>query len=156
INEATQLYVLAYEILGPRPERVPARDTLQEYTYNDLVNCKLDKSEFSNPLVELENQFPFSTSPPSSTRGTSDASGTLTSVPTLYFFLPQNDKLLSYWDTVADRLFKIRNCMSIEGVVRQLPLFEPPIDPALLVRAAAAGLDLSSVLNDINAATPHY
>ncbi len=29
--------------------------------------------------------------------------------------------------------------MNIEGVVRQLPLFEPPIDPALLVKAAAAG-----------------
>ena len=36
--------------------------------------------------------------------------------------------------TVADRLFKIRHCMNIQGVVRQLPLFEPPIDPALLVR----------------------
>ena len=41
--------------------------------------------------------------------------------------MPQNDKLLGYWDTVADRLFKIRHCMNIEGVVRQLPLFEPPI-----------------------------
>ena len=54
---------------------------------------------------------------------------------TLYFCVPANDKLLGYWDTVADRLFKIRHCMNIEGAVRQLPLFEPPIDPALLVRA---------------------
>src|SRR5262249_39597203 len=44
----------------------------------------------------------------------------------------------------------------IEGVVRQLPLFEPPIEPGLLVRAVAAGLDLSSVLNDISAVLPHY
>ena len=29
------------------------------------------------------------------------------------------------WDTVADRLFKIRNCMNIEGVVRSLALFQP-------------------------------
>jgi hypothetical protein len=49
---------------------------------------------------------------------------------------------------VADRLFKIRNCRDISGRVRQLPLFEPPIDPALLVRATAAGVDLDSVLND--------
>jgi hypothetical protein len=27
---------------------------------------------------------------------------------------PQN-KLLSYWDTIEDRLYKIRNCMNIEG-----------------------------------------
>jgi hypothetical protein len=46
--------------------------------------------------------------------------------------------------------------MNIEGVVRQLPIYEPPIDPALLVRAAAAGVDISSTLNDINAALPHY
>ena len=46
--------------------------------------------------------------------------------------------------------------MNIKGVVRQLPLFQPPIDPALLVRAAAAGLDLSSVLNDLYAPSPHY
>ena len=74
----------------------------------------------------------------------------------LYFCVPQNDKLLGYWDTVADRLFKIRHCMNIEGVVRQLPLFEPPIDPALLVQAAAAGVDIGSVLNDVSAALPHY
>jgi len=75
---------------------------------------------------------------------------------TLYFCVPRNDKLLGYWDTVADRLFKIRNCMNIQGVVRQLPLFAPPIDPALLVRAAAQGVDLSSVLSDINAPLPNY
>ena len=64
--------------------------------------------------------------------------------------------MLQYWDTVEDRLFKICNCMNIEGVVQQLPLFEPPINPMLLVQAAAAGLDLSSVLNDINAPLPYY
>jgi hypothetical protein len=46
--------------------------------------------------------------------------------------------------------------MNIEGVVRQLPLFEPPIDPGMLVKAAAFGMDLSSVLNDLNASLPHY
>ena len=41
---------------------------------------------------------------------------------------------------MADRLFKIRNSLNIRGIFRQLPLFEPPIDPALLARAAAAKL----------------
>src|SRR5262249_11012702 len=59
-----------------------------------------------------------------------------------------------YWDTVEDRLFKIRNCMNIKGVVRSLALFEPPIDPAMLVRAAAAGADLGSVIADLNAPPP--
>src|SRR5262249_33473740 len=49
-----------------------------------------------------------------------------------------------------------RHCMTIEGEVQQLPLFEPPIDPALLIQAAAQGIDLGSALADINAATPFY
>ncbi|TMQ11220.1 MAG: hypothetical protein E6J91_23955 [Deltaproteobacteria bacterium] len=72
----------------------------------------------------------------------------------LYFCVPPNDKLLGYWDTVADRLAKIRSCRNIEGIVRQLPLFEPPIDPLLLVKAAAAGVDLSTAVADL--ALPHY
>ena len=63
---------------------------------------------------------------------------------------------MSYWDTVADRLFKIRHCMNIEGVVQQLPLFAPPISPGLLIAATAAGLDLGSVLSDSGAALPPY
>jgi len=75
---------------------------------------------------------------------------------TLYFCIPQNDNLLGYWDTVKDRMYKLRNCLNIEGIFRQLPLFDPPIDPGALVRAAASGMDLSSALNDLNAPLPNY
>ena len=75
---------------------------------------------------------------------------------TQYFCTPPNPQLDKYWDTVADRLFKIRNCMNIQGIVRQLALFDPPIDPGLLVRAAAAGVDLGSVIASLNAPPPHY
>src|SRR5205823_922109 len=34
--------------------------------------------------------------------------------------------------------------------------FEPPIDPAILVRAVAAGLDIGAVLSDMNAPLPLY
>ena len=44
--------------------------------------------------------------------------------------------------------------MNIQGVVRQLSLFEPPIDPALLVKAAAAGVDISSALADLSVPAP--
>ncbi len=54
------------------------------------------------------------------------------------------------WDIVADRLFKIRHCMNIEGVVRQLALFDPPIDPGMLVKAAAAGISIGSILSGLN------
>src|SRR3954471_23818340 len=70
--------------------------------------------------------------------------------------IPRNDSLDTFWDTVDDRLFKIRNSMNIEGVKRSLALFQPPINPALLVRAAAAGLDLSGVISQLNTPLPHY
>jgi hypothetical protein len=69
---------------------------------------------------------------------------------TLYFCIPPNEKLLAYWDTVADRLFKIRHCMDIEGVVRPLALFDPPLDPGMLVKAAAAGIDVGSIVSALD------
>ncbi len=150
INEATQLYVLAANMLGSRPERISSGGNVPTETYATL-KTKLDS--FSNAQVQMETDFIISNS---SSNGGGSGDESLDLGTTFYFCIPQNDKLLKYWDTVADRLFKIRHCMNIEGVVRQLPLFEPPIDPALLVRAFAKGIDISSVLNDINAPLPNY
>src|SRR5690554_3482630 len=73
-----------------------------------------------------------------------------------YFDIPRNDKLMAYWDTVADRLYKIRNSMNIEGVKRTLALFAPPIDPGMLVKARAAGVSISDCLADASSALPYY
>ena len=59
----------------------------------------------------------------------------------LAFCVPYNTDFLAYWDRVQDRLWKIRWCMNLQGVRRSLALFQPPIDPMLLVRAKAAGLN---------------
>ena len=56
----------------------------------------------------------------------------------------------------ADRLFKIRNGLNIEGVARPLALYEPPIDPGLLARAAASGVDVGAALSEVDAALPPY
>lgn len=63
----------------------------------------------------------------------------------MVFCVPPNDDLMKYWDRVEDRLFKIRNCMNIKGIRRSLSLFQPRIDPMLLVRARAAGLSLEDI-----------
>ena len=150
LNEATQLYVLAAEILGRRPVIIPPRAEPMVQTYNSL-DPKL--ADFSDRLVQAEHFV----ATPRTEVAPSDADRPPLSWPSLpYFCVTENDKLLGYWDTVSDRLFKLRNCMNIEGVVRQLALFEPPIEPGLLVRAAAAGLDLSSVLSEVNAPLPNY
>ncbi|NUP11206.1 MAG: hypothetical protein HOW73_34605, partial [Polyangiaceae bacterium] len=154
INEATQLYILALEILGPKPTLIPdpAPPTPQSYDELDTLSAF---DAFSNALVAMEVLAPVQS------KYSGSQCGSRLPPPKIvwgspYFCVPPNEKLLGYWDTVADRLFKIRNCMNIEGAVRTLPLFEPPIDPALLVRAKAAGVDLSSVLFDISAAAPPY
>jgi Tc toxin complex TcA C-terminal TcB-binding domain len=149
INEATQLYVLAANLLGPRPQRIPPPGRVRPKTFRQLRNEGLDK--LGNALVALEAEFPFNLYLPHTEGVDTDAVNPLFGIGrTLYFCIPHNDKLLSYWDTVADRLFKIRHCMNIEGVVRQLPLFEPPIDPGMLVKAAAAGIDISSMVSGLN------
>src|SRR5215208_1608163 len=154
INEATQLYILAAEILGKRPEIISLNYRPKIQTYNSLP----DPDKFGNALVEIENLLPeFSSQenlPSGENPPPSLPSDTLNML--LYFCIPHNEKLLGYWDTVADRLFKIRHCMNIEGIVRQLPLFEPPIEPGFLVRAAAAGIDINSALNDLSAPLPIY
>jgi hypothetical protein len=151
-NQATQLYVLAATLLGPREQRVPPRGRSTPQTFAQLRGG-LDT--FHQAIVQFENDLPFSSRATAGEIST-ETTGLLGIGRTFYFCLPKNDKLLGYWDIVADRLFKIRHCMNIEGVVRELPLFEPPIDPALLVKAAAQGIDLSSVLNDLSAPLPYY
>jgi hypothetical protein len=152
INEATQIYVLAALILGERPQAVPKKGTLAPLTYAS----RRDKwDEFDNTLEKMESEIPFDLAPFPSSGGADDKFATLRSIGTsLYFCVPRNDKLLGYWDTVADRLFKIRNSLNLQGIFRQLPLFEPPIDPALLARAAAAGLDISAVVAGVNQPLP--
>jgi hypothetical protein len=153
---AIQCYVLASHVYGPRGQEIPKRGKILPQTYNSL----LDKWDaFSNAMVELELVFPFSNQTPLPV-GTSKGAVGLANVfgfaSTLYFCIPDNPQLRALRDTIDDRLFKIRHCQDIEGVVRHLPLFEPPIDPALLVQAAAQGLSVSSVLNDLNAPMPNY
>ncbi|WP_136667959.1 neuraminidase-like domain-containing protein [Flavobacterium sp. H122] len=156
INQATQLYILAGHILGPRPMIIPKRGTLKPQTYIGL----LDKWDaFGNAMVELELTVPFSnqtTLPFGAVNGELAFANTFGLASSLYFCIPNNPKLMGYWDTIADRLYKIRHCENIEGVFRKLPLFEPPIDPALLVKAAAQGLSIASVINDLNTPMPNY
>jgi hypothetical protein len=167
INEAAQLYLLAGEILGDRPTLLPPQATTP-YTPNQMLgrdSVSITLPSFVDPLDKLTAQMPnmLPGRPPTGSdsvllpdtvflpQGAMSNYGTL-----LRFYLPPNDKLYACWDTVADRLFKIRHCMNISGQVRQLALFAPPIDPALLVRASAAGLDIASILAGLYAPLSNY
>ncbi len=151
INRATQLYVRASHILGPRPKTIPKRGTKQKQTYHTL---KDDLDAFGNALVQLENKFPYTGGVHVSENG--NTNGLLGAGETFYFCIPNNEEMIKYWDTVEDRLYKIRNCMNIEGVERTLALFQPSISPGALAKATAQGLSPSQILNEINSPAPLY
>lgn len=145
INEAMQIYVLAANILGPRPQPIPKRGSNKKQTYASL---KKNLDEFGNAAVKLEAEIGFDLFPPPQAPNLNPESAVLESIGrSLYFCVPSNEKLKGYWDTVGDRLFKIRNSQNLQGAFRQLALFAPPIDPAMLARAVAAGVDVGAIIN---------
>jgi hypothetical protein len=152
IDEAMIVYVLAANLLGPRPQVVPQKGTVRPQTY---ANLRADLDKFGNAMRDLEADTTFDLMPHPTDAADNERLAVVRGLgKALYFCVPRNDTLLSYWDTVADRLFKIRNSLNIQGIFRQLPLFEPPIDPAMLARAAAAGLDVGAVVNGLNQPLP--
>jgi len=147
LNLATQYYVRAYDLLGQRPETVPVDRRAEAKSFRQ-VEGELDA--FGNLLSEVENLLP---PPPPGGSGSDEP---LPPISIFYFCIPGNDKLLEYWDRVERNLFNLRHCRDIQGVERPLPLFAPPIDPAMLVRAAAAGIDLSTLAGSTGSALPKY
>lgn len=144
VGEALQLYVHAAQLLGPQP-----------FDASDLAPPQ--------PALTLQQQLDAIAdgAPLSLTGGNAgdpDADAPAGEFFNLFgrFCMPGNDRLKSYWATLSDRLFKIRHCRDIDGAVRKLALFAPPIDPAMLVRAAAAGIDIGAAVAGLSAPRPHY
>ena len=212
VNEATMLYVLANDILGPRPVSVGPCKTADEnaLTYGVLGPAIKKGSEFLMYLENIHLQVGLEASvkqtlTPNANAAANELSGSLRAsglgplsqyqvtqylprygasagsaqiggdavpapsgathrrgrpdISRQYlpaFCVPVNDKLLKYWDRIDDRLFKIRNCLNIHGQRVTVPLFQPPIDPMLLVRAKALGLSIEDILGQQNEALPPY
>jgi hypothetical protein len=155
IPRALQYLIIVIKIVGSnRPGPVPTSGTVQPETYHTLkTKGHLSPySDFSLAVADLETELPFTHSLPPIPGST----GAVGSILTMYFCIPPDDAWAQIWDTVSDRLFKIRHCMNIEGIVQELPLFPEPIDAMLLVEARAKGLDISSILNDIQTPLPHH
>jgi len=161
IPYAINLYVQASKIFGPPPETMRSPGTTTVATYATLQG-KLDA--FSNAGVEMEVQFPFTIrsatmSRPSAVANSAAnamATGIFEQAATSYFCLPPNPKVAQLRDLIDDRLFKIRNSLDINGNAQAYALFDPPLDPGALVRAAASGAGIMSVVNDVSSPMPNY
>ncbi|WP_346320180.1 neuraminidase-like domain-containing protein [Chitinophaga sp. YIM B06452] len=100
---------------------------------------RLENSAFTTGATESNQQL---------------ASVAFNNIPS-YFCVPENSEFVAYWARVEDRLYKIRHCQNMQGIERQLALFEPPIDPRQLIRAAASGGGLS-LTSQLEPQVPYY
>jgi hypothetical protein len=210
INEATLLYVMASDLLGPRPDELgDCGEEPGDATFDGIAAHMRDCPQAPLATIETAATTPLRERPapgaPPSLGADSDgfavdpaiigsalgdpsmaaelpagvelgpqfqgadwqsrvkiAPGVIASFMSSLlrqacdFCVPPNRELLALWDRVEDRLSKIRCCMNISGIRRQLPLFAPPIDPRLLARARALGVSLDDVLDTATGTLPPY
>ncbi|MCO6432689.1 neuraminidase-like domain-containing protein [Nitrosomonas nitrosa] len=147
LESASARFDLAARVLGPAEGRLPASPGNEPACYASLS----DGSFTARPATGIEvldlylPDMLFS----------DEASGEdLRGSSRRYFCVPENDKLDELRALVADRLLKLRSCQDIDGVRRALSLYGQRIDPALLVRATAQGIDLDVVLGRLVGAKP--
>jgi hypothetical protein len=128
ITQATNLYVMASDLLGPRPQEKGKAPVPAPRSFDEI------KAEYPGGipqfLVEAENSV-FLEGAAGGTRFTDVPVNDIDS----YFCIPENEEFMVYWDTVEDRLYKIRHCMNIQGVERQLAMFAPALDPRSVIQA---------------------
>jgi peptidoglycan hydrolase-like protein with peptidoglycan-binding domain len=134
VAQAEQLYVFADLILGPQPERVrlPDIDLVIQPEKTSYATIADGLDAFSNELVAVENLIAAPVTPLQTTNVVAQAPD-LPQLSTQFFCIPANDQLLTYWSTVADRLYKIRHCLNLQGVAQPLPLYAPPINTLQLI-----------------------
>jgi ABC toxin N-terminal region/Neuraminidase-like domain len=149
INEATQLYVLAYTLLGPRPRARKAR------AFEQIGDLRSVQSKYGAatalPDFLLPNGGPVAL--PSAGHAFNPNIAIDVS-----FGVMENIQFVAYWDRVDDRLFKIRHSLNFDGVFRSLALYQPPLDASALVRAAALGMGggLGVGAEALSIPVPHY
>ncbi len=148
LTTATMLYIYAYNLLGTRPENLGKCSTVEPKKFKDIRKQYKDK-KFPQFLIALETETKSNADSPA-------IAGSPINEIDAYFCAPENVDFAAYWDKVEDRLYKIRHCMNIQGIEQSLALFQPPIDPAQLARAAAAGGDVLALVMQGRPEVPHY
>lgn len=141
INEARMLYILAYDLLGERPDSIGRVVLENTKSYSQFSHYTGQADSEANAaydfLIDLENSGANANI--AYEQSLSFAATQFDTIKNPYFFLKENELFTEYWTRVEDRLGKIRACLNIDGIAQPLPLFQPPIDPMALVNAAASG-----------------
>ncbi|AOW98559.1 hypothetical protein BJP34_03050 [Moorena producens PAL-8-15-08-1] len=158
INEARMHYILAYDLLGQKPENTGTRQLSDDLPYGRDGNNKIEGIHDQGAEADSSQYdflFDVSRKDPDE-KSLTFAANIHSSVTEPYFYIPENQNLIDYWDRIEDRLYKIRHSLNIMGIKQPLPLFQPPIDPMALVRAVAGGGGIGGAIAGLSVPVPHY
>jgi hypothetical protein len=128
---AKECYVQAQNLMGDPPSSRSVTDW-QTQTLGALI----DKSGARPTLEAFERTHVYSLAdvPPSA-----DFSPVMGLLATSPFKLPTNERLLTLFQLLGQRLYNLRHWLTIDGKPLELPVYEPPGDPAQLLLNLAAG-----------------
>ncbi|MDO4272267.1 MAG: neuraminidase-like domain-containing protein [Eubacteriales bacterium] len=139
VTSAVMLYTYAWNLLGERPSCIGSAKKRNAVTFAEIYE-KYQK-EIPQFLIELEHLTGQKEA------GAPGIEEVPINVTDTYFAVPENQAIMSYWDRIEDRLFKIRNGFNIDGTRQELSLYGTPIDLNQLTHIAASGGNVLSVLN---------
>ncbi|HEY2566307.1 MAG TPA: neuraminidase-like domain-containing protein [Candidatus Aquirickettsiella sp.] len=123
LNEAKMWYMQALTLLGD--ETYISQDVNWSEPRLDEAASLTTQNTYQWALLQLYQQVELS------------EPRTANSLTAL--FLPQlNEKLQSYWQTLAQRLYNLRHNLSIDGQPLSLPIFAAPANPSALLSAAVS------------------
>lgn len=134
LNEAKLLYVRAGSLLGP----LSKGRSISRWTPATL-SAVLEPEKRSFALLEssmldaLRDLIPLR----------DDGAPWLRLLDLPAFRLPVNSQLLDLWSQLEQRLFNLRNNLTLDGKPMQLALYEAPANPLDLLRAQLSGSSLS-------------
>ncbi|WP_036770905.1 neuraminidase-like domain-containing protein [Photorhabdus australis] len=119
LNEAKMWYMQALHLLGDKPY-LSFSSVWNQPSLGDAAKTEKQK-EHSSAIVALR-------------QGNVELHNNPTDL-----FLPQvNEVMLSYWQTLEQRLYNLRHNFSIDGQPLHLPIYATPEDPKTLLSAAVA------------------
>lgn len=150
IEEAQRKYEIAERLLGRVPEVVPERVVVKPTSYVELRDEDRTGDTVLDPLVDIEGIVQ-----PEAIEATGGVAGGVPSL-TPYFCYPGNERFDELRTKIADRQLKIRSCQNIEGIERVLSLYGNRIDPGVIARAVAAGVNPADVFTELNAPLPRF
>jgi hypothetical protein len=133
-TEAAMCYVLAGDLLGRPPRQLAPNAPRPPRSYQDLASAW--PNGVPPFLIELEGALDVEGW--GSLDAKQQALAVWQSLADAYFCIPPNARLLQTWGKVADRLYKIRHGLTLDGQPAQLALYAPSVDPARLQAGGGA------------------